>query len=657
VIFRKIGTLPQTQNKKLPTEGDYMNIKQKMSFVLISVILLSATALAAPTTHDTNAKASLKVPVAAFSAFPTSCNSPLKVVFTDKSTGLPTSWNWNFGDGKSSTARNPVHTYNKAGTYTVTLTVKNVKGNNKITKYSYITVLAPLKAPAAAFTASPISGNAPLKVTLTDTSTGTPTSWNWNFGDGTSSTEKNPTHIYSKAGKFTVALTVKNIKGNNKITKNSYITVLAPLKAPVAAFTVSPTSGYAPLKVVFTDTSTGTPTSWNWNFGDGNTSIEHNPAHLYYTAGNYTINLTVTNTNGTNSTFASITVLKPVLPVANFSTNISEGYAPLSVQFTDHSENATGVSWDFDSNRVVDSTDRNPIHEYAAPGTYTVNLTAVYANGTDSKLATITVSERPAIILPVANFSSNVTKGYSPLTVQFTDLSENATEWNWDFGDGTNLTDKNPVHTYSKDRTYNVTLTVKNAEGNNTITKYGYITVDSSKVVDVVCKMKIYKITAKFTSEYKGTTYYFCMAGCKAKFDSNPEKYITLPVADFSSNVTKGYSPLTVQFTDLSENATEWNWDFGDSANSTDKNPVHTYSKDGTYNVTLTAKNVNGNNTITKFSYITVDSSEVVDVVCKMVIDKRTAEFKSEYKGKTYYFCMSGCKTKFDADPEKYINS
>jgi PKD repeat protein len=117
-----------------------MNIKQKMFFVLVSIVLLSATAFAASTTHDINAKALLKSPVAAFSASPTSGNSPLKVVFIDKSTGTPTSWNWNFGDGTSSTARNPVHTYSKDGKYTVTLTVINSKGNNKITKSNFITV-------------------------------------------------------------------------------------------------------------------------------------------------------------------------------------------------------------------------------------------------------------------------------------------------------------------------------------------------------------------------------------------------------------------------------------------------------------------------------------------------------------------------------------
>jgi YHS domain-containing protein len=83
---------------------------------------------------------------------------------------------------------------------------------------------------------------------------------------------------------------------------------------------------------------------------------------------------------------------------------------------------------------------------------------------------------------------------------------------------------------------------------------------------------------------------------------------------------------------------------------------VHIYSKAGKYNVTLTVKNVNGNNKITKYSYITVDLSGVADVVCKMKIDKKTAEFKSEYKGKTYYFCSANCKTEFEKNPEKYIS-
>ncbi|WP_292378136.1 PKD domain-containing protein [Methanosarcina sp. UBA289] len=239
-------------------------------------------------------------PIAAFSASPTSENAPLKVSFTDKSTGAPTSWKWSFGDGKSSTSKSPAYTYSKAGNYTVSLTVKNAAGTNTKTIENYITVKAAPQKPVAAFSAAPTSGNAPLKVTFTDKSTGSPTSWKWTFGDGTTSTVKNPVHTYSKAGKYTVSLTVKNAVGTNTKTINNYIITTA-LKAPVAAFSAAPTSGKAPLKVQFTDKSTGSPTSWKWNFGDGTYSTARSPAHTYSKAGKYTVSLTVKNAKGSNT--------------------------------------------------------------------------------------------------------------------------------------------------------------------------------------------------------------------------------------------------------------------------------------------------------------------------------------------------------------------
>ena len=167
-----------------------------------------------------------KLPVAAFSASPTSGNTPLKVKFTDKSTGTPTAWKWNFGDGSALvTEYNPTHTYSKPGTYTVKETVSNAAGKDTEIKTNYINVAAPLKAPVAAFSASARSGKAPLKVQFTDKSTHSPTSRKWSFGDETYSTQKNPAHTYSKAGKYTVKLTVKNTKGSNTKTISGYITV------------------------------------------------------------------------------------------------------------------------------------------------------------------------------------------------------------------------------------------------------------------------------------------------------------------------------------------------------------------------------------------------------------------------------------------------
>jgi len=166
-----------------------------------------------------------KTPVAAFSASPTSGIMPLKVSFTDKSTGAPTSWKWSFGDGTYSTQKNPAHTYSKAGNYTVSLKVTNAAGTNTKTIKNYITVKTAPQKPIAAFSAAPTSGKSPLKVQFTDKSTGSPTLWKWSFGDGTYSTQKNPAHTYSKAGKYTVSLTVKNTRGSNTKTISGYIIV------------------------------------------------------------------------------------------------------------------------------------------------------------------------------------------------------------------------------------------------------------------------------------------------------------------------------------------------------------------------------------------------------------------------------------------------
>ncbi len=153
--------------------------------------------------------------------------------------------------------------------------------------------------PVAAFTGTPTSGTAPLTVNFTDQSTNNPTSWSWTFGDGGTSTAQNPSHIYTSAGTYTVTLTAANAYGSDSETKTGYITVTTGA-APVAAFTGTPTSGYAPLTVNFTDQSTNNPTSWSWTFGDGGTSTAQNPSHIYTSAGTYTVTLTAANAYGSD---------------------------------------------------------------------------------------------------------------------------------------------------------------------------------------------------------------------------------------------------------------------------------------------------------------------------------------------------------------------
>jgi PKD repeat protein len=129
--------------------------------------------------------------------------------------------------------------------------------------------------------------------------------WNWNFGDGNVSSQKNPQYTYPGPGTYSVTLNVTNITYGISIpfTKVSYITV----QPFYADFSGTPTWGYQPLAVQFTDASVGKIDQWSWIFGDGNVSSQKNPQYTYPDAGNFTVSLTVTNTTyGKSSTATKV---------------------------------------------------------------------------------------------------------------------------------------------------------------------------------------------------------------------------------------------------------------------------------------------------------------------------------------------------------------
>ncbi len=169
-------------------------------------------------------------PVAGFTASPTSGIAPHVTTFTDRSTGVPTVWLWNFGDGTSSVEQNPAHSYRDAGTYSVTLTVTNSKGTATTTQTDLVTVAVNPPLLNAKFTGTPTSGVAPLAVQFTDASVGGVTAWAWDFGDGSTETVQNPTHVYAANGTYTVKLTVTSASGTNTRIRSNYVNVAA---APV----------------------------------------------------------------------------------------------------------------------------------------------------------------------------------------------------------------------------------------------------------------------------------------------------------------------------------------------------------------------------------------------------------------------------------------
>lgn len=327
-------------------------------------------------------------PVADFSASPTTGNVPLTVVFSDSSTGTPSAWSWGFGDGSTSTTRNPTHVYSAAGTYTVSLTVGNTGGQDTKTKTGLISATEPSPpAPTADFAASPTTGQAPLTVSFSDHSTGAPTSWSWAFGDGGTSTAQNPTHQYARSGSYTVMLTATNAQGQDTEIKTGYIAVSdPPPPAPAADFAAAPTSGQAPLTVSFTDLSTGAPTSWQWSFGDGGTSSDSNPSHVYTNAGSYTVSLTVANAGGQDTAAKSDCVaVEGAQPTADFEAVPASGSAPLLVDFRDLSAGQpTAWQWDFGDGNTA--KEKNPSHVYESAGSFRVSLIVATPGGNATKV-------------------------------------------------------------------------------------------------------------------------------------------------------------------------------------------------------------------------------------------------------------------------------
>ncbi|QSZ66965.1 DUF3344 domain-containing protein [Methanofollis aquaemaris] len=306
---------------------------------------------------------------------------------------------------------------------------------------------------------------------------------------------------------------VDEIEESNNMLDTRVGTTSAPV--PVAEFSGTPACGDAPLTVNFMDESTNLPLLWAWDFDNDGIidSNDQHPTHTYNVPGTYTVNLTVSNGGGSNSTVKTdyIIVTTPVVPVANFTATPVRGDTPLTVSFTDQSVNSPrSWAWDFDNDGIVDSTEQNPSHTYTSAGIYAVNLTATNAAGSDyeTKADYITV----AGTTPLAAFTATPPSGPAPLTVQFTDQSAyDPVSWAWDFdNDGTeDSTLQNPSYTFMAPGVYSVKLTAANSHGSDDEVKTGYIIVTNT----------------------------------------------TAPLAAFTATPTSGIAPLTVQFADQSSSS------------------------------------------------------------------------------------------------------
>lgn len=373
------------------------------------------------------------------------------VEFTNTSAPAPATVTWYFGDGNTSTDLNGSNSYVSAGNYAVKMVANFGACTDSFTRN--ITVQA---KPTAAFnTSDTTSCKAPFTVNFTSQSANA-VSYAWSFGDGGTSALQNPSHTYNNTGSFTVKLVVTGANGcSDSIIKTNHIVVARP----VATISNVPDSGCTPFSKTFSVAlNIGDPvSSYLWSFGDGNTSVNTNPTHIYSAEGSYNISVIVVTASGCTDT-ARVTggVVASSKPTANFSATPTSSCAKDPIAFTNLSTGgATRWLWEFgDSTR---SSLQNPSHPYRDTGYFDVKLKVWRGGCMDSLLIPRYIHINP----PIANFRTNLTCG-RPFERRFTDLSIGADEWHWDFGDGNTSTIQSPTHTYAGAGLYTVTLRVVN---------------------------------------------------------------------------------------------------------------------------------------------------------------------------------------------------
>jgi uncharacterized repeat protein (TIGR01451 family) len=493
-----------------------------------------------------------EAPVASFDGSPTQGVAPLQVSFNNSSINA-TTYQWDFGNGQTATTANPTVWYNAAGVYTITLTAANPVASDAMTRSAYIVVHAP---PNASFTGTPRLGFTPLAVTFTNLSE-MADSYLWEYGDGATSTTAaySHSHVYDEPGIYTVRLTAYNAYGEGVFTRNHYIAVYDP---PEPDFTASPTAGVEPLTVQFANNSQNA-NSYFWLFGDGQSSTAVSPSHTYQTGGVYTVTLYAMNPAGSVALTRAGYITVAHLPQPGFAAAPQSGLLTATVTFTNTSLYADTFVWDYGDGGSSDTPEMAHDYTYTAPGVYTVTLTAVNDHGAISYTETeyITVHD-----IPQADFTAVPLLGPAPLSVSFTNQSQHAESYFWTFGDGATSIEESPTHLYAAAGLYTVTLTAYNPYADHTLTQTELIMV------------------------YDG------------------------PEAAFSALPRIGEAPLVVTFTNQSEQANSFVWNYGDGQSGATSDPLHThiYTTPGVYTVTLTAVNSDGTHTLTQAHYIAVMS-------------------------------------------------
>lgn len=477
---------------------------------------------------------------------------PLVVNFTNTSSGNITNYYWDFGNGNTSSLKNPGAIYNQAGAYTVLLVVTDANGDKDSLVKSY--VIEALANPQAGFDVSANGGCIGQNFNFTDTSkkaVGKLAKWQWNFGDGSADTNQSPKHSFSASGIFGVSLIITDDNGCKSFANHpQLITVTSPAQV---SFDADNRGGCnVPLQVKFKSNTTrvnGHSYTYQWQLGGSNTSTQENPVFTYTNMGEYDVKLTVTDDNNCSQSLSKSKFINIGKTKADFKLTQSKGCAPFIPLFEDKSmgvpSNATWV-WYFGNGDSA--IGKSPKYTYTQAGTYSITLSITSAEGCNDMV----VKQDALVVLPtpVATFGhNNPISCTAPYTINFSPSNQQATKWFWKFGDGETSTQKNPSKVYDTSGVFSVSLTLTDING------------------------------------------------CVGTFEKRNIVKVNTQKAQFTPSVKYGCVPLQVGFVNTSASffgINSYTWDFGNGQTSNTQQAQTVFNQEGTYYPSLIITDNNG---------------------------------------------------------------
>jgi gliding motility-associated-like protein len=570
-------------------------------------------------------------PTAAFTASNTSgCAGPLVVSFQDASTSA-ISYIWSFGDGGTSTLRNPTHQYTAPGTYSVSLTVANTIGCTTTLVMDNLVKFIPLKIESIDNLG--VKGCLPVTVSPVasikdNVAVGT---YLWSFGDGSTSTSATPTHTYTTPGVFDVKLIVTTGGG----CQDTFVFKEA-VKAgnqPQTKFTAAPKDVCAVSPVSFSDLSAkGTADEWRWMFGDGATSGIQNPVHSYNDTGYFDVKLITTNF-GCNDTLEVKKFIHVKPPIARFDTSYTCSDR-FTRNFIDQSVGAMTWNWNFGDGAT--STEQHPLHTYSTPGGYTAVLTVTNGECEHTVKKNIVVLNEQGKLVA----SSTINCMNAPVVFDVKNVNpSNISAFNWYFDgitENVTTTTTSPVSIrFNTPGTRNSAAIITDLLhcSDTLFTTVPLLFYGPTALFESIAPNTCLGNTVNFADSSKTDGIHPVTEYVWSFGEGNPEKYasgpfshnysalgnynvklvikdsygctdsitresyvsITKPVAKFITSDTALCPSLPINFTNQSDGVgATYQWNFGDGTTSATVSPVHSFSQPGAYKVVMVMVDKNG---------------------------------------------------------------